>query len=102
MQRILGAFIGLALFVAAFVFASVVLAVAAAAALVLWGWLCWRTRDLPKAAAERRAGAGAGQGTVVDGEVIEGEVTRTEVRIEGRTRRPPGDTPPGGGASGRW
>jgi uncharacterized membrane protein len=48
-QRVLGAVLGVALFVAAFVFASVLFAVLAVAALLLWGWLWWRSRNLPKA-----------------------------------------------------
>ena len=93
LQRIAGAFVGLALFVAAFVFASVVLAVVATVGLVLWGWLWWRTRDLRRAAAARReamAGRpdGAGGGTVVEGEVI-----REETRIERRPGAPEDDVP---------
>ena len=48
LQRILGAVLGIALFVAAFVFASVLLAVVALAALLVWAWLWWKTRNLPK------------------------------------------------------
>lgn len=74
-QRVVGAALGLVLFIAAFVFASVFLALAAAFALVAWVWLWWRTRNLPK-----RAG---------DGVVIEGEY-RVEperpTRLEDRKR----------------
>jgi len=48
LQRVAGAALGIVLFVAAFVFASVILAVAAAVALLAWAWLWWRTRNLPK------------------------------------------------------
>jgi len=61
LQRLLGALIGVALLVAAFFFVSLLLAVAAAAALLLWGWLWWRTRNLPRE--QHRS----------PGEVIEGE-----------------------------
>ena len=35
--------LGIALFIAAFIFASVLLAIVATAALLIWGWLWWRT-----------------------------------------------------------
>jgi len=82
LQRIAGAFVGLALFVAAFVFASVILAVAATVALVLWGWLWWRTRDLRRAVAERQASMAGEARDRAAGSVIEGEVIRTETRLE--------------------
>ncbi len=75
LQRIAGAALGVLLFVAAFIFASVILAVAGAIALLLWGWLWWRTRELRKAAAQ------------AEGSVIEGEY-----RIERETRRIDDDT----------
>lgn len=46
LQRIVGVVLGILLFVAAFVFASFLLAAVAAFALVIWGWLWWRTRKL--------------------------------------------------------
>lgn len=61
LQRIAGAVLGIILFVAAFVFASIVLAAAAVIALGIWGWLWWRTRTAPRAAR-------AGQGVVIEGE----------------------------------
>ena len=70
LQRILGAVIGVVLFIAAFFFASVILAVAATLALVIWGWLWWRTREIRRAAREG------------DNVVIEGEY-----RVERETRR---------------
>ena len=48
LQRIAGAVIGVVLFVLALVFASVILAVAGAIALVVGAWLWWRTRNLPR------------------------------------------------------
>ncbi len=78
LQRLLGALIGVALLVAAFFVASVLLAVVAVAGLALWAWVWWRTRNLP-----RRPAAGAGTGTVLDGEVIEGEY-RIEREVRSR------------------
>ena len=68
--RIAGIAIGLVLFVLAFIFASVIFAVAATLALLVWGWLMWRTRGLRREA--RKA-----QGTVIEG----------EYRVERETRR---------------
>lgn len=82
LQRLLGALIGVALLVTAFFVASVVLAIVAVVALALWAWVLWRTRSLP-----RRPATGAGTGTVVEGEVIEGEY-----RVEREIRRG-GDDP---------
>ena len=62
--------LGIALFIAAFIFASVLLAIAATAALLIWGWLWWRTREVRRAARD--------SGSVV----IEGEY-----RLERETRR---------------
>ena len=62
--------LGIALFIAAFIFASVLLAIAATAALLIWGWLWWRTREFRRAAREG------------DNVVIEGEY-----RLERETRR---------------
>lgn len=75
LQRVAGAALGIVLFVAAAVFASVILAIAAAFALLAWTWFWWRKRNLP-----RRRG---------DGVVIEGEY-RVEpeqpTRLEDRER----------------
>ena len=62
--------LGIALFVAAFIFASVILALVVSVALVIWGWVWWRTRDIRRAAREG------------DNVVIEGEY-----RVERETRR---------------
>ena len=70
LQRIVGAMLGIALFIAAFIFASVLLAIAATAALLIWGWLWWRTREI------RRA-AGEGDNVVIEG----------EYRVERESRR---------------
>jgi hypothetical protein len=74
-QRIAGIAIGLVLFVLAFIFASVILAVAGGIALGVWAWLAWKTRKL-----RREMGKG-------DGSVIEGEY-----RVERETRRIDDDT----------
>ncbi|MGA8005517.1 MAG: hypothetical protein WCA17_05420 [Burkholderiales bacterium] len=70
LQRIVGAMLGIALFIAAFIFASVLLAIAATAALLIWGWLWWRTREIRRDAREG------------DNVVIEGEY-----RVERESRR---------------
>jgi hypothetical protein len=70
LQRILGAALGIALFVLAFMFASVLLAVAGGIALGVWAWLAWKTRKL-------RREMQRSQGTVVEG----------EYRVERETRR---------------
>lgn len=59
LQRVAGAALGVVLFVAAALFASVILAIAAVIALLVWAWLWWRTRKLP---------ATAGTGVVIEGE----------------------------------
>jgi len=102
LQRVAGALVGIALFIAAFVFASIIFAVAAVLALMVWGWLMWRTRDLRRAferaqgtqgmegteGAEGAEGAeGTGRAEGAKGTVIEGEyrVEREVHRIdEGR------------------
>jgi sugar phosphate permease len=79
LQRIAGAVVGTVLFVLALVFASVILAVAGAIALVVGAWLWWRTRNLPRPGG--RAGTGSG-GRASSGTVIEGEY-----RVEREVRR---------------
>ena len=71
LQRVVGAALGVLLFIAAFIFASVIFAVVAALALLVWGWLLWRTRNLPKRS----------RGTVIEGEYrVEREVRRLDDR----------------------
>lgn len=76
LQRILAFLVALGLIAAALVFASLILAIAAAIALVLGGWLWWRTRalrrDLKRQAEEGRARS--------EGAVIEGEYRRIDER----------------------
>jgi len=75
LQRIAGIAIGLVLFVLAFIFASVILAVAGGIALGVWAWLAWKTRGVRREMALRRGARG-------DGSVIEGEY-----KVERETRR---------------
>lgn len=75
LQRIAGIAIGLVLFVLAFIFASVILAVAGGIALGVWAWLAWKTRGLRREMERQRGARG-------DGSVIEGEY-----RVERETRR---------------
>jgi cobalamin biosynthesis protein CobD/CbiB len=78
LQRIVGIALAIVLFIAAFIFASVIFAAAAILALGVWGWLVWKTRDLRKAAAQAKAQAKAqAEGTVIEG----------EYRVERETRR---------------
>ena len=74
LQRLAGVAVAIVLAIAALIFASVVLALAAAIALVVGGWLWWHTRDLRRDL-ERRAQEE--QGTVIEG----------EYRVERDTRR---------------
>ena len=76
LQRILGAALGIALFVVLFIFAGALLAVATGVGLGVWAWLAWKTRKL------RREMAKA-EGTVVEG----------EYRVERETRRLDDDDP---------
>jgi hypothetical protein len=70
LARIAGIAIGLVLFVLAFLFASVILAVAGGIALGVWAWLAWKTRGVRREMAKG------------DGSVIEGEY-----RVERETQR---------------
>jgi hypothetical protein len=83
-KRIAGALVGIGLLIAGLIFASVILAVAAVLALLVWGWLMWRTRHLRRAMAEaeQRAAKQAG-GTVIEGEY---RVERETRRLDGGSR----------------
>ena len=71
-QRIAGIALGLALFVLAFIFASVILAVAGGIALGVWAWLAWKTRGVRREAKKAK-------GAVVEGEYrVEREVRRID------------------------
>jgi len=70
-QRLVGLALGLLFLAAVFVFASLALGVLLAVGLVLWVWLWWRGRSLPK------------RGTVIEGEFR--DVT-TSQRIEERDK----------------
>ena len=85
-QRIVGAVLGILLFVAAFVFASFLLAAVAAFALVIWGWLWWRTRKL-------RSDIERGEQVIIDGNY------RIEREVQGeRVDEPPPRAGPDRGA----
>jgi len=72
LQRAVAVVVGMVFLVLAFVFASVIFAVAAILALMIWGWLMWRTRHL-------RRDLERAQGTVVEGEYrVEREVHRID------------------------
>ena len=72
LQRIAGVALGLVLFVLAFIFTSVVLAVAGGIALGVWAWLAWKTRGI-------RRQAGNADGSVIEGEYrVEREVKRLD------------------------
>lgn len=73
LQRLAGAALGLLLFAAALVFASVILAIVAALALMVWAWVWWRSRNLPQRA----------KSVVVEGEY---RVERETPRLEDRER----------------
>ena len=77
LQRILGAALALALFVVAFIFASLLLALGAVAALALWGWLWWRSRNAP-----------AASGTIIEGE-FRREASQPLPRHDAARRDPP-------------
>jgi len=88
-QRIAGAALGLVLFALAFVFASVILAVAAVLALGVWGWLWWKTRELRRQMRQQLKDFPPSGATVereifrdetYEGEVIEGEAVRVDTK----------------------
>jgi hypothetical protein len=71
LQRLGGVLIAIALTIAALIFASVILAVAAAIAIVVGGWLWWRTRDVRRELKRRDLDAAdteRGEGAVIEGE----------------------------------
>lgn len=69
LYRALGAVAGLALVIAAFLLASVILAAVAVVGLIAWAWVWWRTRGLRRAAQMR-------QSAVIEGEFRVDEVER--------------------------
>ncbi|MDX1374085.1 MAG: hypothetical protein R3357_00905 [Burkholderiales bacterium] len=72
LQRALAVVVGMVFLVLAFIFASVIFAVAAILALMIWAWLMWRTRHL-------RRDMARGKGTVIEGEYrVEREVHRID------------------------
>jgi Flp pilus assembly protein TadB len=75
LQKAAALAVGIVLAIAAILFASVVLALAAAIAIVVGGWLWWRTRHLRR---EMRRQAEELQRR--EGAVIEGEYRRIDER----------------------
>jgi len=73
LQRVLGVVLALGLLAAALVFASILLAIAVGAALVIGGWLWWRTRAIRREMARTAP-------TTVDGEFREVPPSRLEER----------------------
>ena len=72
LQRVIAVVVGMVFLVLAFIFASVIFAVAAILALMIWGWLMWRTRHL-------RRDLARGKGSVIEGEYrVEREVRRVD------------------------
>ena len=72
LQRAAAVVVGMVFLVLAFIFASVIFAVAAILALMIWGWLMWRTRHL-------RRDLARGDGSVIEGEYrVEREVHRID------------------------
>ena len=72
LQRVAGVLVGLILLAAALVYASILLALAAAFAIVIGAWVWWRTRALRREAREDRA-------VVIEGEYrIESETERLD------------------------
>jgi len=78
LQRAAALAVGLVLTIAALIFASVILAVAAAIAIVLGGWLWWRTRHVRREL--RRVDLEARESRRADGTVVEGEYRRIDER----------------------
>ncbi len=79
LQRLGGVLIAIALTIAALIFASVILAVAAAIAIVVGGWLWWRTRDVRREL-KRRDLESTPDVERAEGAVIEGEYRRIDER----------------------
>jgi predicted tellurium resistance membrane protein TerC len=79
LQRLGGVLIAVVLTIAALIFASVILAVAAAIAIVVGGWLWWRTRDVRREL-RRRDLEGTADVERAESAVIEGEYRRIDER----------------------
>lgn len=75
LQKAAALAVGIVLAIAALIFASVVLALAAAVAIIVGGWLWWRTRHIRR---ELRRQADEAQRR--EGAVIEGEYRRLDDR----------------------
>jgi hypothetical protein len=87
--RVLAVIAGLVLFVLGLMFSVVIIAVAVAAGLIIWGWIWWKTRPLRRqmreqmearmaAGGDTAAPAADDEGRAPSGRVIEGEVIRAD------------------------
>ncbi|OYW31281.1 MAG: hypothetical protein B7Z51_05460 [Methyloversatilis sp. 12-65-5] len=87
--KIVAALVGTVLLVLGLMFSVVIIAVAIAFGLVIWGWIWWKTRALRQQMrdqmdARMATGEGAsaacadGEGLAPSGRVIEGEVIRAD------------------------
>ena len=70
LRKVVGATLGLAALVGAFMLSVVVLAVVATAGVIGGAWLWWRTRELRKRMTEQMRAREQAEGRVIDGEVI--------------------------------
>ncbi|MDP2867534.1 hypothetical protein [Methyloversatilis sp.] len=89
LAKLFAALAGVILLVLGLMFSVVIIAVAIAFGLVIWGWIWWKTRALRQQMREQMearmaAGEGAsapfsdGEGAQPSGRVIEGEVIRAD------------------------
>lgn len=76
--RVLAALAGMASLVAVFFLSLLVLATLVVVGVLFGGYVWWKTRDL------RARGAGLRAGPVIEGEIIEAEITR---EVPGRSDR---------------
>lgn len=83
--RVFAVIAGLVLFVLGLMFSVVIIAVAVAAGLIIWGWIWWKTRALRQQMREQMEAAGStsapeadDEGPAPSGRVIEGEVIRAD------------------------
>jgi len=88
LTRLLGAFVGVVVLTATFMFSLVIFAVVAVAGLIFWLYFWWKTRELRQQMREQaaeqvgvRCAEPAGARSGAEGEIIEGEAVRVaEVR----------------------
>lgn len=85
LAKLLAFLLSAALFVLAFMFSVVALAVVAVVGLGVAGWFWWKTRALRRQMREQGSMASAGRAQA-DGEIIEGEVVREDAPRAGHGR----------------